>query len=251
MQNDNARILRDLLIADFAGIDQRLKQRLGSADLAADVLQETYLRIEAMTEVDTIRNPKAYLFRIALNIANDRRRSQNRRLTEEEVDCLLDVPDDRPTPERQVEERSEIALLRRAIAELPERRRKVLIMSRIEDLPHREIAERLDVTMRTVETDLKQAIAHCADRMKRSAPVKFGFARRKTSYVQRRVVRDELLAPGVCARATDCEETKRSISVCGSVGPRGTVMDRTTEVRRGHAGGRSATAGLAGPKPGA
>ena len=70
MSNANTTTLRDLLLADYSGIDQRLTRRLGSADLASDVLQETYLRIEAMTDVGSIQSPKAYLFRIALNIAN-------------------------------------------------------------------------------------------------------------------------------------------------------------------------------------
>jgi RNA polymerase sigma factor (sigma-70 family) len=235
MSNDNTRVLRDLLLADYNGIDQRLTRRLGSADLAADVLQETYLRIEGLTEVEAIRSPKAYLFRIALNIANDHRRAQSRNLTSGEVDGLLDIPDDRPTPEREIEERSEITLLQRVIAELPERRRQVLIMSRIENLPHREIAQRIGVTVRTVETDLKQAIEHCVHRLKRNVPVKFGFARRETSTIQRRVVRDELLAPGVCTRASDRDETNRSIPTAGPAGPRGSVVGRAPEVRRGHA----------------
>ena len=39
--------LRNLLLADYSGLDRRLTRRLGSADLASDVLQETYLRVEA------------------------------------------------------------------------------------------------------------------------------------------------------------------------------------------------------------
>lgn len=235
MANENTRTLRDLLLADYNGFDQRLTRRLGSADLAADVLQETYLRVEGMTDVGTIRSPRAYLLRIALNIASDHRRAQNRRLTSEEVDCLLDIPDDRPTPEREVEERSEVILLKQAIAELPERRRQVLMMSRIEDLSHREIAKRIGVTVRTVETDLKQAIEHCADRLKRAASFKFGFARRESSYVQRRVVRDELLAPGVCRRASTLGEANRSTPTHGSTGPRSAGVDIAAEVGRGHA----------------
>lgn len=177
MSNNDIATLRAALLADYTDLDQRLTRRLGSADLASDVLQETYLRLEGINEIASVRNPKAYLFRIALNVANDRRRAESRRLTVDEVDRLLDIPDDRPDAARVIEDRSEVELLKRAIAELPERRRRVLILSRIEGQPNREIAACLGVTVRTVEIDLKQAIEHCAERLKRRVPDKFGFHR--------------------------------------------------------------------------
>lgn len=219
MYDNNIIILRDLLLADYIDLDRRLARRLGSPELARDVLHETYLRLQTMNEVGPVRSPKAYLFRIALNIANDRRRAESRRLTVNEVDRLLDVPDDRPDAARVIEDRSEVNLLRRAIAELPERRRRALMLSRIDDLPNREIAKRLGVTVRTVEMDLKQAVEHCAQRLKRPARDKFGFHRPGSSYAQRHVVRGQLPATGVCGKALDRAETKRSTRSLGSVNP--------------------------------
>ncbi|ABD88539.1 RNA polymerase sigma factor [Rhodopseudomonas palustris] len=175
--------LRDLLLTDYRQLDRQLTRRFGSADFASDVLQETYLRLEAMTDMVAVRSPKAYLLRIALNIANDRLRAESRRLTVDEADCLLDIPDDRPDAARVTEDRSEIILLRRAIAELPDRRRHVLLLSRVEGVAHREIAKRLGVTVRTVETDLKQAVAHCAQRLKRPLPPKCVLRRSDSSYI--------------------------------------------------------------------
>src|SRR5262249_28369956 len=250
MSEANVRTLRDLLLADYSGIDRQLTRRLGSADLASDVLQETYLRLEAMNELGPVRSPKAYLFRIALNIANDRRRSESRRLTANEIDGFLDIPDDRPSPAREIQDRSEVSLLKRAIAELPERRRKVLTLSRIEGLPHREIAARLGVTVRTVETDLKQAIEHCADRLKRPVVAKFGFHRPQSSNVQRHVDRGAPLATGVREKALERDETNRSSSPLGPAHPRCTGLDRPSEVRRSHACGCGGSDGLASQEPG-
>jgi RNA polymerase sigma-70 factor (ECF subfamily) len=219
MNDNNITALRDLLLADYGDLNRRLTRRLGSADLASDVLHETYLRLERINEIGPVLNPKAYLFRIAINVANDRRRAENRRLTTEEADCLLEIPDHRPDAARVIEDRSEVALLRRVIAKLPERRRQVLFLSRVDDLPNREIAERLGITVRTVETDLKQAIEHCAEHLKRPLPHKFGFRSSRSSYVQRRVVRSEPLATGVCGKALDREKTKRSIRSIGPVNP--------------------------------
>jgi RNA polymerase sigma factor (sigma-70 family) len=219
MSNTNIMALRDLLLTDYRGIDRQLTRRLGSADFASDVLQETYLRLEGMNDVGPVRSPKAYLFRIALNIANDRRRAENRRLTVDEVDCLLDIPDDRPDAARVIEDRSELHLLKRAIAELPERRRLVLILSRIKDVPHREIAERLGVTVRTVEMDLKLALEHCAERLQRRTPAKFAFHRSRSSNVQRHVVGGRPRTIGVSGKALDRDETSRSSQSLGPFDP--------------------------------
>jgi RNA polymerase sigma factor (sigma-70 family) len=219
MSDTNVMALRNLLLADYGGLDRQLTRRLGSADFASDVLQETYLRLEGMNDIGPVRSPKAYLFRIAFNIAHDRRRAESLRLTVDEADCLLDIPDDRPDAARVIEDRSEVDLLRRAIAELPERRRRVLLLSRIEGMPHREIAKRFGVTVRTVETDLKQAVEHCAQRLQRRIPDKFAFGRSGSSYVQRRAVRGQPLATGVCGKALDSDETNPSCRSPGSLDP--------------------------------
>lgn len=218
MTIDSISSLRTLLLAEYVDFDRRLTRRLGSPDLASEALNETYLRLEAMRELGPVRSPKAYLFRIALNIAADRRRAEKRRLTSDEVDALLDIPDDRPDAARVIEDRSEVNLLRHAIAELPERRRRVLTLSRIEGMPNREIAALLGVTVRTVETDLKQAVEHCADRLKRPRG-KFGFQRPASSYVQRYVDRAHPLTAGVCGKALDRDEAKPSGRSLGSLNP--------------------------------
>jgi RNA polymerase sigma factor (sigma-70 family) len=209
--------LRKLLLADYGGLDRRLTRRLGSADLASDVLQETYLRLEGMKEIGPVRSPKAYLFEIAINIANDRKRAESRRLTVDEVDRLLEIPDDRPDAARVIEDRSEIKRLRRAIAELPERRRQILLLSRIEGVPNREIAKMLGVSVRTIEIDLKQAVEHCAQRLQRQPPAKFAFERSGSSYVQRHAAGSQPVAAGVCGKELDRDETNRSCQSIGSL----------------------------------
>jgi RNA polymerase sigma factor (sigma-70 family) len=219
MDVNSVAALRARLLAEYADLERRLTRRLGSADLASDVLHETFLRVEGLSEIGPVRNPKAYLLRIALNIANDRRRAESRRLTAGEVDCLLDIPDDRPDAERVIEDRSEVELLKRAIAELPARRRRVLLLARVEGLSNREIAQQFGVTVRTVETDLKQAVEHCAERLKRSSSDKFGFHRSESSYPKRHVVRSEPLAAGVCGKALDREKKQRPPRSIGPISP--------------------------------
>jgi len=174
LADSNRSTLRDLLLSDYNDLSRRLSRRLGSLDLAREVLQETFLRLERAVELRPMRSPKAYLFKIAVNIAIDRRRAETRRLTECEVDSLFELADDSPDPARIVEARSEIEVLKRAVAELPRRRREMFLAARMQEVPHRDIAKRFGVTVRTVELELKQALEHCALRLNRNVTPRFG-----------------------------------------------------------------------------
>ena len=48
-----------LLLASYDDFRTRLKRRLGSEDLAADVLHETYLRVDRLGDVGEVKRPHA------------------------------------------------------------------------------------------------------------------------------------------------------------------------------------------------
>lgn len=165
---DDARdVLRKLLIKEYDSIARRLVRRVGSIEAARDVLQETFLRLERASDIRPMRDPRSYLFRMALNVATDIERSENRKLTRAEVDDLLAVPDDRPDPARHAEDRSELMLLQRALAELPLRRREIFTEARVLGTPNPELAARYGVTVRTIELEIKNALDHCAKWLQR------------------------------------------------------------------------------------
>jgi RNA polymerase sigma factor (sigma-70 family) len=168
MADTNRVALLNLLVARYADLKRRLTRRLGSADLAAEALQDTFLRVKC-AEVGDIRSPHAYLFRVAVNVAADRRNVESRSLIVSETDALLNLVDDTPGPARVVEARSDIEALKRAIGELPARRRQILIAACMEEVPYRVIAERLGISVRTVQVEIKQALQHCALRLDRNA----------------------------------------------------------------------------------
>lgn len=83
------RLLR-VFLASYEQFRVRLRRRLGSDDLAGDVLHETYLRVGRMDEPEDLQRPDAYLYRMALNVAADRRAQDARLLTGAEVQVLLE-----------------------------------------------------------------------------------------------------------------------------------------------------------------
>ncbi|MHC2255534.1 RNA polymerase sigma-70 factor (ECF subfamily) [Bradyrhizobium embrapense] len=155
--------LRGQLADNYDGLVKKLTRRLGSSDFAYEALHETFLRLERVTDAVPIRSPADYIFRIAINIARDRQKAQNLRVSATEIDSLLEVSDDGPSPARIVEARSDIEAFKRALAKLPERPRDVLYRITIEGQTPSDVATCLGVSVRTVESDLKLALSHCAD----------------------------------------------------------------------------------------
>ncbi|MBR1223163.1 sigma-70 family RNA polymerase sigma factor [Bradyrhizobium sp. U87765 SZCCT0131] len=151
--------LRGLLVDRYEELKLRLTRQLGSEELASESLHDTWLRLHRDDEVGAVRNPPAYLLRIAINAAMDRLRADGRRARRAEIEAALDVADAAPGPARETEARLEIEALDRAMRTLPERTRAILMASRLEGLTHHAIAERMGVSRRTVAYELDRAIA--------------------------------------------------------------------------------------------
>ncbi|MEW6436166.1 MAG: RNA polymerase sigma factor [Pseudomonadota bacterium] len=177
--------LQNRLLSRYAHFKKLLTQRLGSADRADDALQETWLRLERGGELTTVRSPDTFLYTMAINIAWDRMRADNRRLTTSEIETLLSIPDDAPSPARIAEARIELEAVKTIIAELPARQQAILLAARVDGLPRDEIARRFGVSVRFVQRELQEAHDYCASRLEKLERSKFRSSLRKTSTVQR------------------------------------------------------------------
>ncbi|WP_407180781.1 RNA polymerase sigma factor [Bradyrhizobium sp. STM 3562] len=145
----------------------KLARRLGSDEVAADAVQDTWLRLQRFKSVGQVDNPAGYLLRIALNVARDRLRAERRYLTAEQLESMVDLPDDAADPASVMEAKSELELIEMLIRELPERQRAILIAARLDGLPRHEIARRMGISLSLVEKELKQAHEYCLARRAR------------------------------------------------------------------------------------
>jgi RNA polymerase sigma factor (sigma-70 family) len=173
--------MRRLLLLRYDDFKARLTRRLGSSELAGEALQDTWLRLEQGDGIAAVRSHDAYLFRIAVNIARDRQRGENRRLTTTEVETLLNIADDAADPEQIVEARSDLRALQAVMAELPPRQRAILLAARLDELPRREIAKRYRISLRLVQRELQEAQDYCAARLRRPGTNLFTSDRREAS----------------------------------------------------------------------
>lgn len=161
-------LLRQLLVGRYGDLKERLTRKLGSADLANDALQDTWLRLETATPDGPVRHPHSYLFRIAYNIALKRRQVAQRTVSLEEAAEALDVPLDMPDAEAEVDGQSEWVLLTQAAAELTPRQRDILFAARLDRVPLAELAKRHGVSQRSIERDLRFAVLYCARKLNKT-----------------------------------------------------------------------------------
>lgn len=163
--------LQAVLEGNYATLQRRLARHLGCVELASDSLHDAWLRLGALTAADgaaLAHSPVAYVFRVACNAAMDSLRRNRAWLYADEsgedgagglVDFLADTA---AGPERLAELQADVRRLAQAVDLLPRRHRQVLEALRVDELTRQEVAERHDMSLRNVDTALRQALDHCA-----------------------------------------------------------------------------------------
>ncbi|MGV8866543.1 MAG: RNA polymerase sigma factor [Janthinobacterium svalbardensis] len=162
--------LQAVLESNYAGLHRRLTRHLGCAELASDSLHDAWLRLGAWTAwggAALAHSPVAYVFRVACNAAMDSLRRKRAWLYADEGDGdgagLVDfLADTAAGPERLAELKADVRRLAQAVDLLPRRHQQVLEALRVDELTRQEVAERHDMSLRNVDTALRQALDHCA-----------------------------------------------------------------------------------------
>jgi RNA polymerase sigma factor (sigma-70 family) len=171
-EDDCCALLRDCLAANYGRLQRRLLRYLGCPDLAGDCLHEAWLRLGDMTPPATVQSPEAYVYRVACNIAMDCLRSNRARQYAGNADAELDaIADPAPGPDLIAELRSDVAAVDRALQHLPRRHQAVLMALRIDELSRHEVAAFHGLSLRRVDTMLRQALDYCAEKTGQLATV--------------------------------------------------------------------------------
>lgn len=146
-------------------LKRKLVHRLGSTEMAEDVLHDTYVKLSTRALGAPVKSPQSFLLRTAVNLAIDRIRSERQLLSMEEVDALM-LPDGKvANPADAAAARIELEAVARAMDALPPMRRQLLFASRVEGTPQKELAQRYGISLRRVEREIHLAHAFCAEQM--------------------------------------------------------------------------------------
>lgn len=158
------------LFAEHRGALQAfLYRRVRRRPDAAELAQEVYVRLLRVPDIGAIRDPGAYLYTVASNLARDHARRERRDGTVLDVDDPLvhEQLAELPGFAGQLDAEQLIKRLREVLHQLPPRCHAALVMQYWQGLSYEEIALRLGVSTHMVKKYLSQAMAHCRRRMAR------------------------------------------------------------------------------------
>ncbi len=139
-----------------------LTRRLHCRYTAADLLQELYLRLMQADTPSSVINGRAYLYRMAANLATDHMKVESRRRELLEEHHAGEDETDSRGPERDCLAHEQLQRLDRALQQLPERSRRIFFANRFEGKTQKEIARQFGVSTTTVENHIRRVFEHLA-----------------------------------------------------------------------------------------
>ncbi len=126
------------------------------------MVQEAYLRAHKAEQSTEIEQPKAFLFRVARNLALNELNKKSRHITrfieDDDIESLNHVT---PSLEEELQAQQHLGLYCEAIASLPEQCRKVCLLRKAHGLKHKDIAERMGLSLSSVEKHLFKGLRAC------------------------------------------------------------------------------------------
>ncbi|MNT10804.1 putative RNA polymerase sigma factor FecI [compost metagenome] len=139
-----------------------LRRRLGCPQNAADVAQDTFLRILASRDLLGLREPRAFLGTVARRLLIDRaRRKVIEQAYLDELQHMAETIDGFPSAEQVVAAAQALEQIAQALQGLADKPRNAFLLRHLDGLGHAEIAERLGVSTKMVQKYLVQALLHC------------------------------------------------------------------------------------------
>lgn len=159
---ERARVVTALFQQHNRALLSFLTARLHSPQDAKDVAQEAYVRLLQLEAPGALNFLRAYLFKIAENLAIDRIRHHAVRLRAADTEALLfDEVDETSSPERKALAREELARISERLMTLPENCREAFVMHVLMDKPVTEVAASMGVTDRMVRYYVTRGLVTC------------------------------------------------------------------------------------------
>ncbi|GAB7531322.1 sigma-70 family RNA polymerase sigma factor [Pseudomonas sp. 3A(2025)] len=137
-----------------------LRKRLGCVDHAADLAQDTFIRVLTQRTAPQLREPRAYLSTIARSLMIDMFR--RRALEQAYLETLAARPEALDiSPETRLLIIETLLEIDRLLDGLGSRTREIFLMSQLDGLSYVEIARQLDVSVNTVKKHAVRALMQC------------------------------------------------------------------------------------------
>ncbi len=154
-----------LFKSHFSGLCFFAQKYVKDFETSKEIVQDAFISLwEKRETIDMDRPVKSYLTMIIHNKCTNHLRD-NRKFDRYilEIENLLEVTDyDGADSMIEAELKAKIDA---SIGELPEKCREIFVMNRYENLKYQEIADKLQISVKTVETQMSKALQHMRNRL--------------------------------------------------------------------------------------
>ena len=131
-----------------------------------DVVQEAFVRVLEAQRSHTVKHIPSYVYQTIKNLSLNELAKCGNRLTDTVGDQMpKSVLLETATIEEDFEARQKFELFCRAVRQLPTKCQRAYILRKVYGFSHQEIAQRMGVSVKTVEAHLTKAIVRCTDFM--------------------------------------------------------------------------------------
>ncbi|MFC7050833.1 RNA polymerase sigma factor [Emcibacter nanhaiensis] len=167
MENNRNTVLEELYREHSQNLKGYVYKFLRSENEAEEVAQEAFLRFHNAKNPEEIQSPKAFLYRIAHNLAMKTLRRRKIVKFENSVDGeLLDVKCAEPLADQALNSKQEYQLFCEAVDQLPPKCRRAFTLRVINKHSYKEIAEKLDISISTAEKHVLKGMRDCQHYMR-------------------------------------------------------------------------------------
>jgi RNA polymerase sigma factor (sigma-70 family) len=147
-----------------------LVARLRNEHEAKEVAQEAYVKLlQLEARPGAVSYLRSYLFRVAENLATDRLRQRQIRSRLDQLDSDDDLFEN-ARAERAAIAEQELAMLKRAVAELPDICREVFVLHKLADRPIEEVAALTGLKERMARRYVRRALVYICLRCEGHSP---------------------------------------------------------------------------------
>ena len=137
------------------------QKRVGHAE-AEDLVQDVFVAMQVRGSLDEPEKVDRYLFRVAAHILARRSQRQGWNWSGHAELGDIDAPPDELSPERILIANERLARLMEALNALPPRMAEAFVLHRFDEMTYAEIARRMGVSVRTVESFIARAVTRVA-----------------------------------------------------------------------------------------
>lgn len=159
LSTDSSRAMEIIFRRHFAGMVQVVHRMIRDQGRSEDLVQDVFLKFWKQRDQLNIQiSLKAYLRRSCVNACLDDIRKQKKIQTVDTETTLPMMADAQPDAAKTLENKELEQLINQTIDGLAPKCRMVFLLSRKEQLSNKEIAEKLGVTLKTVEAHITTAL---------------------------------------------------------------------------------------------